>query len=174
MRYIYFLLLIGLLSCGTEEYVPNFEIDSVEGLKPIYADSSELKIALEDPRAIERAGKIYSYGNLLIVNEVGKGFHILDNSDPRNPQNLYFVLVPGNNDVAIKSGIIYADNFSDLVALEVSADTVVVLKRIKNLIGSSGDYPSQRNVYFECVDNSKGIVVGWESVMLDKPQCYRQ
>lgn len=174
MRYLYLLFLSVLLACDPGESIPDFQIDEIQGMRPIYADEDELAIAVESPRPINRAGKIYSYGSLLIVGERGSGFHILNNENPADPEALLFVAIPGNNDVAIKDGIIYADNFSDLLALRVTADTVEVLRRLENLIGSSFNYPPQHNVYFECVDPSKGLVVGWETVILSKPQCYRQ
>jgi hypothetical protein len=37
------------------------------------------------------------------------------------------------------------------------------------------EFPPQNNVNFECVDKSKGLVVGWEKVLLKDYQlnCYR-
>lgn len=162
-----------LMSCEPTEFIPNFDIDEIEGFAPIYSDSTQLVISKEPPRLIYRAGKIYSYGAILVVNERNEGFHVFDNSNPENPQNLFFISVPGNNDVAIKNGVVYADNYSDLVALEITADTVRVLKRLKNAIQFLNEYPPQGDSYFECIDPSKGIVVGWQRQLLSKPQCYR-
>src|SRR5690606_29511803 len=115
----------------------------------------------------------YSYGNLLLVNELGKGIHVYDNTDPRNPINKLFVRIPGNHDMAMKAGVLYADNYDDLLALEVTADTVVVLKRIANVMGFTTEFPSQNNVYFECPEEGKGMVVGWEQTEIVRPKCYK-
>lgn len=173
MRNLAMLLVLLVFACDTGEFVPDFDQESVDGLKPVYVDRSQLQIGLEGPRDITRAGKIYSYGTLLLVNEIGQGIHVYDNTDPRNPVNLYFVNIPGNNDMAIKSGILYADNFTDLVALQVSLDTVVVTKRLEGMINFQAEFPQQSGVYFECADPDKGIVVGWENATLNNPQCYR-
>lgn len=167
------LILVFTMACGEFEDVPEFDVETVEGMRPIYVDPDQLSIGLESPRAISLAGKIYSYGDLLLVNEIGLGFHIFDNSDPVSPVNLRFVSVPGNHDMAVKEGIVYADNFSDLVALEITSDTVRVIKRLPGLIGSTAKFPPQKNVYFECIDESKGLIIGWETASLNNPQCYR-
>ncbi|RED97976.1 hypothetical protein [Marinoscillum furvescens] len=167
------LLMAGSLLIGcTDSFEPDFEQESVMGFKPIYADGDQ-QLALESARAIELAGKIYAYQNLLFVNEVGKGVHIFDNTDPKNPTNLRFLSIPGNNDVAIKKGVMYADSYNDLLALEVTQDTVLLLKRIESVMGFSEEYPFENNSYFECVDPEKGKVVGWERTELEKPKCYR-
>ncbi len=169
-------LLVGtvmLTGCPEPEFIPNFDIDEIEGFAPVYSDSTKLVISKEPARQIGIAGKIYSYGSILVVNERNKGFHVFDNSNPENPQNLFFISVPGNNDVAIKNGVVYADNYSDLVALEITSDTVRVLKRVENAIQFLNEYPPQGDSYFECIDPAKGIVVGWQRRTLSKPQCYR-
>lgn len=167
------LLLSGcFIGACTEDFEPDFEQESVMGFRPIYAQE-DAQLGMESARAIEKAGKIYSYQSLLFVNEVGKGVHIFDNSDPRNPVNLHFLSIPGNNDVAIKGGIMYADSYNDLLALEITTDTVRLVKRLENIMGFSDEYPFENNAYFECVDPEKGKVVGWERAELNQPKCYR-
>jgi hypothetical protein len=171
------LLIIPLLfwSCigDSTDNIDFDNIGTVNGYRPIYGDSGSMTINLEAPRALTSAGKIYSYGKLLIVSEVGKGFHIYDNTDPRNPENKMFVNVPGSNDIAMKDGILYVDNYSDLVALRIAEDTVYELKRITNVMGFSGEFPPFSGVYFECAEEGRGIVVGWESAEIENPKCYR-
>ena len=36
--------------------------------------------------------------------------HMYDNSDPSNPVNIGYIAIPGNVDIAIKDGHMYADN----------------------------------------------------------------
>lgn len=69
---------------------------------------------------IEQAGKIYTKGNFIYLNEVNKGIHIIDNSNPRSPVQIAFLSIPGNQDIAIKDNILYADMYSDLLALDIS------------------------------------------------------
>ncbi len=174
MKHIFLLVAVLLFGCiSDDEFAPDFTQESVNGFKPIYAEPQSLKLGLESARNISLAGKIYSYGNLLLVNEVGSGIHVYDNVDPKNPVNKYFVSIPGNNDMAMKAGVLYADSYNDLLTLEVSKDTVILLKRLEDVMGLLAGAPSFSGVYFECVDESKGVVVGWEEAELNKPKCYK-
>lgn len=69
---------------------------------------------------LESPGKIYIYGKYLLVNEIKKGVHIFDNSNPASPNNIAFLNIPGNVDIAVKNNILYADNYMDLLALDIS------------------------------------------------------
>lgn len=166
-----------LMSCLTDngdEPTNGIAFDGT-GYKPVYASSAEIvdvkttaAVALKDP------GKIYLLDPYIFVNERGKGIHIIDNSDPGNPNNLAFISIPGNNDIAAKGNWLYADNVSDLLVFDISNPKAPKLsKRIANTIPTTG-YPPFQNIYFECVNAKNGIVIGWEKVpMSSRPQCYR-
>jgi len=141
---------------------------------PVYATPEELlHIEKQPAKAIERPAKIFTYNQYLIVNIRNEGFHVIDNADPSRPRNLFFVSVPGNNDVAIKDGVIYADNYRDVVAFTIEqAGEIVVQERLENVI-SENNAPPFENVYFECPDPSKGIVVDWVLGNVDDPKCYK-
>lgn len=74
----------------------------------------------EAPRALEHPGKIYVKDKYLFINEVKEGIHIIDNSNPSSPRAVAFVNIPGNGDMAVRGNILYADSYSDLVALDIS------------------------------------------------------
>ncbi len=78
------------------------------------------KIKFESPAPLENPGKIYVYGDYLFVNEIKKGIHVFDNSDVSNPVNLAFIRIWGNVDLAVKDNILYADNFFDLLSIDIS------------------------------------------------------
>ncbi|MBT32208.1 MAG: hypothetical protein CMO01_21310 [Thalassobius sp.] len=141
---------------------------------PVYATNQDyLNIQKVAAKAIENPSKIFTYNNYLIVNIKNEGFHVIDNSNPKLPKNLFFVEVPGNNDVAVKDGVIYADNYSDIVAFTVEANgDLQILERLENMI-QHNSVPPFTNVYFECPDPSKGIVVDWIPGNVDNPKCYR-
>ncbi|MCU0352550.1 MAG: hypothetical protein MUD08_02235 [Cytophagales bacterium] len=147
-----------------------------EGYKPVYVSKENAgRIASLPAQPLRQTGKIYSKDTLVFVNELNKGIHVINNKDPRNPQNIAFISIPGNVDIAIKGNILYADNFRDLVALNISNPRNVTLaKRVADALPQNlQPYPPQRNVYFECVDESRGYVVGWEKVTLKDPKCRR-
>jgi hypothetical protein len=72
------------------------------------------------PRPMETPGKLYVYGNYVFLNEVGKGIHVIDNTNPAQPRNLSFIPIPGNADLAVRNNYLYADCYSDIVVLNIS------------------------------------------------------
>jgi hypothetical protein len=109
----------------------------------------------------------------LFINELGKGIHVINNQNPSNPQPVAFISVPGNADIAVKGDVLYADNATDLVSLDISNPLQVrVLHRVENAFPSEM-YPPHTGVFFQCVDKTKGAVVGWEKTTLENPKCRR-
>ncbi len=146
----------------------------VKAYKPIYATNLEISnVAFEGPRKLLKPAKIYIKGNYLYINEYNEGVHIYNNIDPEKPVALGFIKIRGNQDIEIKENILYADNGLDLIAIDISnQETAKVVKRIEKVFPNSS-YPPFQNVKFECIDESKGVVVGWELSDVANPKCYR-
>lgn len=174
MKKSYAFVLLGLVQVLMACHTTDEQTTTREGYRPIYLSREDMeKIVSLPPQPLKQPGKIYVKGDYLFVNEIGKGFHIINNRNPTAPQRLGFVSVPGNVDLAAKGDILYVDNALDMVALDVSDPTQVrVLKRTKGVFQTQ-QYPSQTNTYFECVDPNKGAVVGWEKTTLQNPKCRR-
>lgn len=86
---------------------------------------AEVKVATS--QTIKDAGKIYTIGNTIFLNEKNKGVHVIDNSNPANPINKAFINIPGNYDIAIRNNVLYADCYTDLIALDVSNITNIAV-----------------------------------------------
>ncbi len=131
---------------------------------PVYMGFNEFRssFSITEPREISFPGKIYFKDNFLFVNEIGKGIHVIDNSNPANPRKVGFYDIVGNVDMAIRGNILFADSFIDLVAIDISKiDKPVEISRIENVfpeIVPEGDhwYP------YAMVDKSKGVIVEWK------------
>jgi hypothetical protein len=91
-------------------------------LIPVYKDKNEVyaNIKSNAPREIKSPGNIFLYGNYIFLNEIDKGVHIIDNTDPSKPVVKAFIDIPGNLDIAVKGNTLYADLYSDLVAVDIS------------------------------------------------------
>jgi hypothetical protein len=127
------------------------------------------------PQTIKRLGKIYYKDATIYVNESNLGVHIIDNTDPANPVKKKFLQIPGCRDIAIKGDILYADNIGDLLAIDISdIDNPKILKRLPGIQGGLNQkYPELYEGYFECVEEGKGVVIGWENATLTDPKCWR-
>lgn len=173
MKYLIWILPFFLFSCGGDETQNDFE---VIGMKPIYLQGEAWDaISVQEAQPIKDLGKIFYKDNYLYVNEVNKGIHVIDNSDPANPNPVKFIKIWGNRDIAIKGNILYVDNLTDLVAIDISdLDNIVVTKRITNLYNDEQfAFPENHLGFFECVDPSSGTVIGWEETQLLNPECRR-
>ena len=99
---------------------------------PVYKTSAEVRLNIksDQPRPLEKTGKIFIKGNYIFLNEPDKGIHIIDNTNPSSPKNISFVAIPGNMDMAVKGNTLYADLYIDLVALDISDPLNVKVKKI--------------------------------------------
>lgn len=170
-----FFLLLFAFSCTSS---PLTEIpDEVAGLAPVYAaDGDWNDINSVEPRPIRQLNKIYYKDSLIFVGEAQQGIHIVDNHDPTQPERIGFISLPGNSDIAIKGDVLYANNLTDLVAIDISnLGDVKVLSRVSDAFpNASQEVPTNYIGFFECPDPEMGSVVGWVEMTLKKPQCWQE
>ena len=103
---------------------------------PVYMEFNDFRssFAKSEPIEISTPGKIYFKDNYLFVNEVSKGIHVIDNSDPANPEKVGFYEIMGNVDMAIRGNILFADSYIDLVAIDITdIEKPVEINRIENV-----------------------------------------
>ncbi len=100
----------------TEEYV---------AFEPVYKRIDEMRVPIsyEPSKALSVPGKIFYYKGYLLINEQNKGVHVIDNRQPENPQNIGFIDVPGNLDMAVNNDILYVDSYLDLVGIDITNPT---------------------------------------------------
>lgn len=87
-----------------------------------------MEVKSQPARSMAATGKIYAKDHLVFVNEPYLGIHLIDNRNPAAPKPLAFINIPGNVDMAIRDNILYADAGPDLLALDISDPTEVVVK----------------------------------------------
>ena len=99
--------------------------------QPVYKTKDEARANIKNnaPREIAMPGKIYIRGNYIFLNEVDKGIHIIDNTNRSAPRNIAFIDIPGNLDLAVKGNMLYADFYSDLVAIDITNPEQVIVKK---------------------------------------------
>lgn len=92
------------------------------GTESVKVTLSELRSSVKTLPAqdLENPGKIYVKDNFLFINEVKKGIHVIDNSNPSAPKAVSFIQILGNIDIAVNGNILYADSYTDFVALDIS------------------------------------------------------
>ncbi len=144
----------------------------VEAYVPVYATSMASQIKMEEPTTIKNPGKIYIYGGFLLVNEKGKGIHVYDNVDPAHPQPKGFISILGNSDMAVRNDVLYADHMGNIVAIDIDNFQTLTERGSLSIQNWTLGVPPPPQVFFECADPAKGLIVDWKKVTMKKPECY--
>ena len=126
--------------------------------EPVYKTRAEVRANIKSnpPQEIKTPGKIVLLGNYIFLNEINRGIHVIDNSNPSSPQNISFISLPGNVDLAIKGNILYADLYTDLVTLNISNPLHVVITKIVD-----GVFPDRNYGAGFSADTDK-VIIEWK------------
>ena len=131
---------------------------------PIYLSYNALRSSFEvlTEAPLEKPGKISFYGSYMFINEYQKGIHVVDLSDPSQPELIAFIDVPGNVDMAIRNNMLYAESYVDLLVIDISNPEQPVLStRVEDLFEYiippyDYDYPLDE------IDQKKGVITGYD------------
>ncbi|RZL02259.1 MAG: hypothetical protein EOO89_29835, partial [Pedobacter sp.] len=134
-----FILLSFLSSCLKDSCKSTYTI-----YEPVFQSLTQVRQSMKSraPQKMEQTGKLYVYDKYIFLNEVDKGIHVIDNSNPASPRTISFIPIPGNVDLAVKDNYLYADSYSDLVVFDISTPTQVTPKKFIN-----NTFPFRRNYY---------------------------
>jgi len=126
-------------------------------LKPVYKDKASVLAAINGSatESFLHPGKIYIKDNLIFINEIDKGIHVIDNSDPSHPQQISFLDIPGNEDIAVKGNILYADMYADLLAIDITDPQSV------HVTGKVSHFFMEREFVNGFKPDSNQVIVDW-------------
>jgi hypothetical protein len=167
--FAFFFVTFLLFHCKDD---PNFPVNNdVQGYRPVYASASSAEISFLPARPLINPGTIVRNEKFLLIGEPKQGVHFFDNTDSTAPKALGFLQITGNTELAVRNDVLYADNESSLLAIDIKdINHITVLSHVSvwSLI-----VPPARGFYFECIDTTRGPVVGWNKATLHNPKCYR-
>jgi len=124
---------------------------------PVYKSSADVRAAIKagSPEAIEAAGKMFLWGNYILLNEVNKGIHIIDNSNPKAPVNKAFINIPGNLDIAVKGNTLYADCYADLLVIDITS-----LQNVQCKTFFHNTFPDRQYILNNLIPDGQ-VIVDW-------------
>lgn len=174
----FFLITISIFGCDTRN-AP--EPVSMEAWVPVYTSNTAAfkSINITPARPTVNAGKIFTVGNIIYQVEQDSGIHIINYANPSAPQKIGFIRSFLCKEVTVKNGLIYTNNFSDLVVIDASnSSNIREIARTANVFPELAlQYPPKadpfQTVYFECPDPQKGIIIRWEKKNINDPKCWR-
>ena len=133
--------------------------------EPIYQTTATLKDSVEvvGPQDLTSPGKIYFKDGYLFINETGAGIHVIDNRNPAQPQNISFIEIPGNFDLAAKGTFLYADSYVDLVVFDIAdINNIVEVNRVESVFANHywnfGAFDTENQV----------VMVGYEETEIEE------
>ena len=166
MKKILFLITFCIFlfsSCDTSK--EDFETVNVAKAEMMSVTAFRSSVDILPSKPIIESGKIYAYNNLVLVNDVDKGIHIIDNSDPSNPHTIAFIKILANKDMEIKGDYLFADSLMDLVVFDISnLSDIRQVARLKDVFPGYVPMPQIENLVFDYGGNdfnSGDIVVGY-------------
>lgn len=123
--------------------------------EPLYKTTATVRAGIHSSPAteIKAPGKLFIIGNYIFLNEINKGIHVINNSNPSAPVNIGFIDIPGNIDIAVKGNRMYADLYTDLVVLDISDPTHVSKTKIIDNV-----FPTR---YYGFAADSTRIIYDW-------------
>jgi hypothetical protein len=170
-------LLVVMMAALTACNDKTVELITYEANVPVYMPFDEFRASFEKsaPIEISHPGKMYFKDGYLFINEYGKGIHVIDNSDPSNPEKVAFYEVLGNVDLAISGNVLFADSYIDLLAIDITdINNPVEIDRLENVFP---EIVPEGELWFPyaMVDKSKGVIVDWEvKKITEKMEDYTQ
>ena len=122
-NFIFYLLILSMITLTFSSCLKDQcdETRTFIQYDPIFLNHSDIRVDVftDTPRELQNPGKLYVYEQYLFINEMEEGVHIYDNTDSSNPINIGYIAIPGNVDIAIKDGHMYADNYMDLITVNI-------------------------------------------------------
>jgi len=147
----FFFLILVPNSCMKDKVWHTYSIT-----QPTFETLSQARANMKVTEALplQNIGKIFIKGNYVFLNEVEKGIHIIDNSNPASPKNAGFIPIPGNEDLTVKDNTLYADAYGDLVVIDISEPMHAGVKKIVPNIFADRVY-----YYYSTTTNPDSILV---------------
>lgn len=153
---------------------------------PVYKDRGEVLANIKSNTAqpIEQKGKIFLYGHYIFLNELNKGVHVINNSNPAAPVREAFIDIPGNVDIAVKGSTLYADLYTDLLAIDISNPLQSQLKKVVRNVFPERQYstnflPDTTRVIVDWIAKDttvnvedEGNIPAWDRVLFAAPASF--
>lgn len=128
--------------------------------RPVYMTRAEVRATAQStlPMPVSAPGKIFLLNNFVFLNEIDKGIHIIDISDPAKPVNVSFLRIPGCMDMAVRGNYLYADCYTDLVTIDIADPRKAQVKQF-----IQGVFPHRRYTNGFVADTSL-VITEWQKV----------
>lgn len=159
MKRIFTLALLAILTVSVTSCLEDRceEERTVSGFEPIVVNAGEWRNSLFTcgvALPVCTASSFYVYDQYLFMVEENEGLHIFDNSDSNNPVPITFMEAPGGQGIAVRNGILYMNQYTDLVAFSLDNPEQ------PELVGRTEDVFEPYSVFAQVLAGDQ-FVTGW-------------
>lgn len=151
--------------------VPEF----ANGFEPVYGPADSAQVIRTGPaRFVEQTRGFVERADTLFVVEYLRGLHVIAAADSAAAAPLAFVRVPGCTSVTLAGDdLLYVSNYTDLVGLRIGPDLeATVVSRTPEAAAGPDPFPPDYVGPFTCIDPARGVLAGWRSGVIERPDCY--
>ena len=156
------LTLVFTVSCENND---EYEIVNVASPEYMSLTAFRNSVEIKSPVPVVESGKIYVYNEMVFVNDNDRGVHVIDNSNPKNPEKIAFIKVKANKDMEVKGSYLYVDSLMDLIVFDISdINNIKQVARLKDVFPGYIPMPFIENLvynYGETVPSNDDIIVKW-------------
>ena len=124
-----FAAVLFALSCTKDTVTEQYTF-----FRPVYQTKESVKANIKSgsPQALLSPGKIIVRGNFIFLNDIDRGIHLIDNSNPAQPKAVAFIQIPGCVDLAVNGNYLYADCYTDMVTIDITDPLNISVKQYLN------------------------------------------
>ncbi len=155
-------IFFNLMSCDTD--ADDYEFVTIAAPEIMSKAAFRSSVDIVAPQNIKKAGKIYAYNDYIFVNDINKGVHIIDNTNPKSPKAIKYIRIPGNEDISIKDNYLYADSATDLLVFDISnINSVSLVERLEDVFTVYNyNIPEEaQEIDYVAYNYQTDIIVGW-------------
>ncbi len=157
MKKIAFFLLILLslvVACTKDTVTDHYVI-----YRPMYKTKDAVRNDIKNSaiQSIQKVGKLVWKDNYVFVNDVDRGIHIVDISNPAQAKTVSYISIPGCVDLAVNGNYLYADCYTDLVTIDITDPLHVSVKQFL-----AGVFPHR--IYNNFRADTNNVIADWVRV----------
>lgn len=158
-----FVLSVIFTSCNDNEV---YDLYTIATPKYMSKEVFRTSVKITTPKEIIKSGKIYTYNNLILINDENAGIHIVDNTNPLSPIKKAFIEIIANKDMEVRGDYLYVDSLMDLVVFDISdLNAIKEVSRLKDVFSNYMVFPATENLIVDYQSYSYDedlVLVNWE------------
>lgn len=162
LKYLFLTVILCVTySCNNDD--SDFELVQVAVPEVMSKTDFRNSVHIKSAQQIEEAGKIYAYQDYIFIGDK-EGVHVIDNSNPENPNAKAFIEIPKNEDISVKNNFLYADSATDLLVFDISdINAIALVERLEDVFDVYNfGIPLQAEVVdYQGFDDRNSVIVGW-------------